>query len=181
MQQVTGRPIGEEITRRVIEPLGLQDTYWPATGEQDIEGPHAHNYFWTPENPEKLDTTVNDPSMAGAAGALVSTPRDLMTFFTGLIDGKLMKPASLAEMKKGVEAPDFDAGGQHKYGLGLAKTTLSCGQEIWTHGGDYVGNESRGGVTEDGRAVFVVVTGAPQSLDDVKQVVQTVDDALCTS
>ncbi len=29
-QRVTGRPIAELVTKRIIEPLGLRDTYWPA-------------------------------------------------------------------------------------------------------------------------------------------------------
>jgi D-alanyl-D-alanine carboxypeptidase len=36
VQKVTGRPISEEITKRIIEPLGLEDTYWPAVGDMTL-------------------------------------------------------------------------------------------------------------------------------------------------
>jgi D-alanyl-D-alanine carboxypeptidase len=38
IQRVAGRPVGEEITRRIINRVKLRDTYWPRQGEQDIRG-----------------------------------------------------------------------------------------------------------------------------------------------
>ncbi|WP_369132472.1 serine hydrolase domain-containing protein [Modestobacter sp. I12A-02662] len=45
VQEVTGRPVGEEVTRRVVEPLELAGTYWPAEGEVSLRGEHPHGYF----------------------------------------------------------------------------------------------------------------------------------------
>ncbi len=47
VQRVTGRPIGEEITKRVIEPAALDHTSWPGTGEQTIRGEHPRGYSFT--------------------------------------------------------------------------------------------------------------------------------------
>ncbi|WP_234433285.1 serine hydrolase domain-containing protein, partial [Streptomyces sp. NRRL WC-3549] len=44
VEKVTGRPFGEEITNRIIRPLGLQDTYWPDAGERGIRGAHPAGY-----------------------------------------------------------------------------------------------------------------------------------------
>jgi D-alanyl-D-alanine carboxypeptidase len=177
VQKVTGRPIGEEITRRVIRKLGLRDTYWPSLGDQTIHGPHPHGYF--PTGAEPADVTEQDPSMGWAAGQLVGTPRDLNTFMTALLDGKLLKPAQLAEMRKTVPAPDFDMTGDATYGLGLGTFKLSCGGVAWTHGGDAPGYVTRNAVTENGKAATVVVTSNAASLEAAQDVEKALDTALC--
>ena len=174
-QRVTGRPIGEEITRRVIARLGLRDTYWPSLGDQTIRGRHPHGYF--PAGGP--DVTEMDPSMAWAAGQLISTPRDLNTFMTALLSGKLLRPTQLAQMRTTVPAPDFDLSGTATYGLGLGTFTLSCGGVAWTHGGDAPGYVTRNGVTEDGRAATIVVTGNATTLAAAEDTEAALDTALC--
>ncbi len=41
IEKVTGRPAAQEITTRIIDPLGLMDTYFPASRETQIRGSHA--------------------------------------------------------------------------------------------------------------------------------------------
>lgn len=177
VQKVTGRPVGEEITRRVIEPLRLRDTYWPALGDQTIRGRHPHGYW--PAAGGRADVTEMDPSMAWAAGQLIGTPRDLVTFMTALLDGDLLAPAQLAEMRRTVPAPDFDLTGGATYGLGLGTFRLSCGGTAWTHGGDAPGYVTRNAITDDGRAAAIAVTANPTSLPQGKAIEATLDAALC--
>lgn len=177
VQKVTGRPVGEEITRRVIEPLRLRDTYWPALGDQTIRGRHPHGYW--PAAGGRDDVTEMDPSMAWAAGQLIGTPRDLVTFMTALLDGDLLAPAQLAEMRRTVPAPDFDLTGGATYGLGLGTFRLSCGGTAWTHGGDAPGYVTRNAITDDGRAAAIAVTANPTSLPQGKAIEATLDAALC--
>lgn len=99
VQRATGRPIGEEITHRVIDPLGLGDTYWPGLGEQQIRGTHPHGYLGDGPDGAWRDITDMDPSLGWAAGQLVSTPSDLGRFMQGLLDGELLAPAQLAQMQ----------------------------------------------------------------------------------
>ncbi|MGW5439981.1 serine hydrolase domain-containing protein [Nocardia asteroides] len=40
IEQVTGRPAATEIGTRILEPLGLRDTYFPAPGETGLRAPH---------------------------------------------------------------------------------------------------------------------------------------------
>lgn len=178
VQKVTGRPVGEEITERIIKPLGLRDTYWPELGDQTIRGRHPHGYFPSVDG-GLMDVTEMDPSMGWAAGQLVGTPRDLNAFLTALLDGELLEPAELAEMKKTVPAPDFDLTGGSAYGLGLATFSLSCGGHAWTHGGDAPGYVTRNAVTDDGRAATIAVTANPTSLPEGRAVETTLDTALC--
>jgi D-alanyl-D-alanine carboxypeptidase len=176
IQEVTGRPVGEEITRRVIHRLGLRDTYWPE--DQGFRGPHPHSY-WPGADGKPVDVTEQDVSMGWAAGQMIGTPRDLNTFIAALIDGKLLKPAQLKEMQTLVDAPDLDTTGTGKYGLGLATVDLTCGGVAWTHGGNAPGTVTRNAVTTDGRAAAIVVTGTPTELPAAEHIEDALDTALC--
>lgn len=69
--------------------------------------------------------------MAGSAGETISTTDDLARFNAALLGGRLLAPAQLAEMTSTVPA---DADPPSQYGLGLMRTTLSCG-DVWGHPG----------------------------------------------
>jgi D-alanyl-D-alanine carboxypeptidase len=181
IEHVTGRPVQEQITKRVIEKAGLRDTYWPQPGDETIQGPHPHGYALANSTGTKVvDATEMDPSWGGAAGQLISTPSDLARLSRALLGGKLLPPAQLAEMRKTVDAPLFPG---WQYGLGLFRVPLSCGGVYWGHGGDIDGYETRGGATEDGRSVGLAVTALPGTFGDgekaAKAVLSAVDTAFC--
>ncbi|AWS49243.1 serine hydrolase [Streptosporangium sp. 'caverna'] len=178
VQKVTGRPISEEITKRIIDRIGLRDTYWPALGDQSIRKPHPQGYFPAADG-SLVDVTMGDPSMSWAAGQLTGTPRDLNRFMTALLDGKLLKPAQLKQMQTTVTADDFDATGGARYGLGLARVKLSCGGYAWTHGGDAPGYVTRNAVTSDGRAATIAVTGPVMTLPIAQHLEAALDTVLC--
>ncbi|MFI5908236.1 serine hydrolase domain-containing protein [Dactylosporangium sp. NPDC051541] len=178
-ERVTSRPIGEEITKRIIEPLRLRDTYWPGVGEQRIRGTHAQGYVAVAPGAPWVDVTEMDPSLGWSAGQLVSTPSDLRAFFEALIGGRLLKPAQQQAMLATVPAPGFEPTDGWEYGLGVARHALTCGGYAWGHGGDIQGFETRNLVTTDGRSAVVAVTALPTSERMVNDVVQAVDAALC--
>ncbi|MFI7125802.1 serine hydrolase domain-containing protein [Nonomuraea sp. NPDC050153] len=177
IEKVTGRPVAEVITDRIIKPIGLRDTYWPAKGDKTIRGRHPHGYGSEKPGGKLKDITNLDPSWGWAAGQLIGTPSDLNRFMSALMDGKLLKPEQLAAMKHTMKAPGFPAGWE--YGLGLMKMPLSCGGVTWGHGGDIDGYETRNGVTEDGRAATVAVTSLPADEDAHENVIKAMDTALC--
>jgi D-alanyl-D-alanine carboxypeptidase len=179
VQKVTGRPVGEEIRRRVIDRAGLRHTYWPALGEQSIRGAHPHGYFTPVPGGTLADVTTSDPSAGWAAGQMVSTPRDLNRFFGALVRGKLLPPAQLKQMETTVAAPQSAARGDERYGLGLQTFTLSCGGTAWSHGGSYPGYSTVNAVSTDGRAVTLATTALPTSVDAVKDQENFVDAAMC--
>lgn len=180
MQRVTGRPIGEEITNRVINRLGLRHTYWPAQGDQTIRGPHPHGYWpgTTPGDPP-TDVTENDPSLGWAAGQLISTPSDFNRFFTALLAGILLEPAQLKEMETTVAAPGAEVRGDERYGLGLETFTLSCGGFAWSHGGNAPGFATMNAATPDGRAVTVATTVSATTAESARHVEQVVESVIC--
>ncbi|BCJ55499.1 serine hydrolase [Actinoplanes sp. NBRC 14428] len=178
-QKVSGRPIGELITKRIIEPLGLRDTYWPGEGERTIRGPHPRGYFPAVDGKPAIDITRSEPSAGWSAGGLIGTPADLNRFFAGLLGGKLLAPAQLAEMKKTVDAPGFDTVGGSRYGLGLATFKLSCGGFAWTHGGIAPGYVTVDGITASGKVATVAVTSLITTEKAAKDVDAALDTALC--
>ncbi|MGW0391006.1 serine hydrolase domain-containing protein [Streptomyces sp. NPDC003042] len=162
IEKVTGRPVAEQITKRIIDRIGLRHTYFPGVGEEGIREAHPKGYH-APKPGEPLeDVTELDPSWGWAAGQLISTPGDLNRFFSALVGGKLLEPAQLAQMRTTVEIPDSPATASGiRAGLGLWSTPLSCGGVMWGHGGDTPGYHTVPGVTDDGRAATIAVTADP--------------------
>ena len=118
VQKVTGRPLAEVVTDRVIEPLHLRDTYVPGPGEEELRERHPLGYHASEPGGELRDITVLDPSWAWGAGDIVSTPSDLDAFFVALLGGELLPPELLAEMQTTVEtAPELHG---MRYGLALS-------------------------------------------------------------
>ncbi|MFI1423152.1 serine hydrolase domain-containing protein [Streptomyces sp. NPDC020731] len=178
VQKVTGRPIGEEITQRIIKRLGLHHTYWTDEGEMSIRERHPHGYaFDTPGGP-LMDATEVDMSWAGAAGQLVARPSDVNRFLTALVKGQLLQRAQLQQMRTTVETKGLPNG--WRYGLGIMEMPLSCGGVAWGHGGDFDGYENRNGLTDEGKSAVVAVTAMPSTLKAAEAVNAALDTALCT-
>ncbi|REK87517.1 class A beta-lactamase-related serine hydrolase [Streptomyces inhibens] len=178
VEKVTGRPLAEQITHRIIQRIGLRHTYFPGAGDERIREAHPQSYFAAKPGAPLENITEMDPSWGWAAGQVISTPSELNRFFAALFGGKLLKPAQLVQMRTTVPAEGLGPGA--RYGLGVTSTPLSCGGLMWGHGGDIPGYKTRPGVTDDGRAVTIAVTAnqAPtkQGPADVKALLDT---ALC--
>lgn len=179
VQRVTGRPIGEEITKRVIDPVGLRHTYWPNTGVQSIRGRHAQSYFSAKPGAKPVNVTEMDPSLGGAAGQLISTPSDLSRFNRALLDGTLLRPEQQKQLLRTVSSPTFEPESGWAYGLGFARRDLECGVQAWGHGGDITGFETRNLTTKNGRSAVIATTALPTSVDGLKHVNAAVQDAIC--
>ncbi|SDT82350.1 D-alanyl-D-alanine carboxypeptidase [Streptomyces sp. TLI_053] len=130
VERVTGHSWQQEVERRIVRRLGLTRTSMP-DHSTTIPGPHAHGYYDLPAGP--ADVTEVDPSMAGAAGAGISTTADLTTFITALIGGRLLPRPLLAEMM--TVTPQS---GKDTYGLGLQRLSTPCGP-VWGHAGGIPG------------------------------------------
>ncbi|MFJ1840803.1 MULTISPECIES: serine hydrolase domain-containing protein [unclassified Streptomyces] len=180
IEKVTGRPLAEEITHRVIDRIGLRRTYFPGVGDERIRGAHPQGYFAAKPGEPLENITEFDPSWAWAAGQIISTPGDLNRFFSALLGGRLLKPAQLAQMRTTVEVPEGGMWPGARYGLGVVSTPMSCGGLAWGHGGDIPGYQTRTGVTDDGRAVTIAVTAdGPRVEQGPADVLDLVDAALC--
>ena len=149
IEEVTGHTYGDEIRRRIIEPLGLHATSVPGTGPHlPRPSSRAYSKLRDPDEKKTYDVTEYNPSVAGAAGEMISDSADLNRFFTALMRGRLLPKRQLAEMMTTVpideEHPDV------RYGLGLRQSKVSCGREVWAHGGDFHGTVAVAVTTRDG-------------------------------
>ncbi|MBO0917164.1 serine hydrolase domain-containing protein [Streptomyces laculatispora] len=178
VQKVTGRPLADEIDRRIIKRIGLRHTYFPAPGDASIREPHPHGYYQESAQTPLRDITEMDPSWGWAAGQMISTNSDLNRFFTALLTGRLLPAAQFAQMRSTVPA-EATFGPGARYGLGLVSRPLPCGGLAWGHGGSFPGYETRGGATDDGRATNVAVTTQLTGEAARRSLERAVDTALC--
>lgn len=161
IEKVTGHAYGEEIRRRVIEPLGLHDTSVPGDATP-IPGPHPRGYVRPAEDAPLRDITAFNPSVAGASGEMISSGTDLNHFLDALVHGKLLRPAQLKAMMRTRSTGSADG---RAYGLGLESRILPCGGLYWGHGGDVFGYQTAGGATADGRQATVMTNVDPSGTD----------------
>ncbi|WP_067542096.1 serine hydrolase domain-containing protein [Nocardia crassostreae] len=176
--RVTGMAVGIEVTRRILIPLELHNTYWPLyPAEQVLRVPHARAYHEF--NCARVDITDIDPGWGLPDGAMVSSGADLNRFFMALLSGRVLAPAQLAEMQATV--PSGDARRSEEFGLGLFRWTTSCGLEAWGHGGTMHGTFVYGGATTE-RSVTVGMNQIPDILGARSRNIdldEVVDAALC--
>ena len=99
IEKITGHSWAQEVESRIIKPLDLKNTTF-ITKEGIWGSILVLGYSKTPDG---YMSTLEfpwypDASTAWAAGELVSTASDLMTFASALFDGKLVSKATLATM-----------------------------------------------------------------------------------
>ncbi len=118
LEKVTGKTYAELLAKQITSKIGLDDTY-VATGNIDVSKNESLTYFnlggdWKPV-PE------THPSLLFSAGAIVSTPNDLVRFIQALFDLKLISRESLASMRtmrdgEGIGMEPFTFAGKTFYG-----------------------------------------------------------------
>lgn len=186
IEAVTGQSWAQQVKQRIILPLGLHGTSEPGINPTlPIPFPHGYELFGT--DGVYTDTTSHNMTWGGAAGSLISTPRDINKFFKALMKGWLLPPAQLAKMQDalplGPEYQEIWPGAA--YGLGILRLDLPCGGVYWSHGGDVIGYNNTNGVTPDGRRSAMVASSTNTFSDPVfaENSIRTTDalikNALC--
>jgi D-alanyl-D-alanine carboxypeptidase len=140
VEQLTGNPLEAEIQQRVLTPLGMTGSSFPAITSNALPDPHANGYTYgtnvetaetTVLSPEKqaaaragtlapIDTTFLNPSWAWSAGAGISTTPDLVTYLQALVGGGLLSDAMQKTRLDSIR-PINPAAPELGYGLALAK------------------------------------------------------------
>jgi D-alanyl-D-alanine carboxypeptidase len=136
-EAVTARRVDEEVRRRIVRPLGLRHTEFPAAGA--LGAASARGYL--SHDSELRRSSGRHPAdatgLAGAwawpAGAMTSTAGDLARLYAALLGGKLLRRDLRAAMERTVDTGD---GG--RYGLGIASARVKCGA-TWGHIGVFPG------------------------------------------
>jgi D-alanyl-D-alanine carboxypeptidase len=109
IEKITGNPLVHELRARILDPLGLAET-WFAGGNGEPDRPSlVHGY----DDAGQDLTHAYDMSASWAAGAMASTGADLVRFETALEAGGLLDEARLSDMREFL--------GAGHYGLALMK------------------------------------------------------------
>jgi D-alanyl-D-alanine carboxypeptidase len=167
VEAVTGEPLGQVLQERIFTPLDLTSTSFPSTIE--LAPDFVHGYVRLAGSPLIDISPGLNPSWGWAAGAVVSTAKDVTTFYRALFTRKLLPAPQLSEM----ETPSPTSG---NYGLGIAKAFPVCGY-AFTHTGDFVGWQNIAYSTANGTRQAVVMVNV--NYDDFVRLDTLAQKALC--
>jgi CubicO group peptidase (beta-lactamase class C family) len=128
IERVSGEPYAQHVRRALTAPLGLASTLYCT--ERPIVRHRAAGYAL------RGDTLVNDEpfamDQAFAAGALCSTPRDLVRWARALSGGQVVTAASYTRM---TTPAALTGGGRQTYGYGLAASEMAGRKKVAHSGG----------------------------------------------
>ncbi|MFJ2643320.1 serine hydrolase domain-containing protein [Streptomyces sp. NPDC087511] len=149
IERVTGDTYASQVSRRVLEPLRLEDTYFPGA-DPTIRGPHNHGYQLFGTAGELRDVTVWGATDAWAAGDLISTTADLERFTRALFGGRVVRGPLLQEMFTLPDASvrEYGTGKPAAYSAGLSVMRLG-GREVWGKTGGRWGYNTAVAATRD--------------------------------
>jgi D-alanyl-D-alanine carboxypeptidase len=145
LEQVSGEPAEEAITKEVIEPLGLEHTSFPSTvtgyeNPDTLPAPFAQGYeynLFSKSLPLTLATEMN-PEIPWTMGAIVSTIGDMSKYAKELGTGALLSSGTEEERLEFCPIP-YTLEGPTEFGYGLG--ILSFGTWIG-HDGSVPGYSS---------------------------------------
>ncbi|MFJ9245568.1 serine hydrolase domain-containing protein [Streptomyces sp. NPDC101776] len=174
IEKVTGHSVATAYRDRIIKPLKLRDTFYvhPST---KIPGRYAHGYL-TPDRAGAplVDATEQTVSWAQSAGAVISTTRDLNTFFSALLGGRLTSAAQLAQMERWTPVNSTT-----RYGLGLRRRDLSCGVSVYGHTGAVQGFYTYSFTSKDGRRSLTALANTSNNGTVLNTMAGTLEAAFC--
>lgn len=121
IEQLTDDTVQQQVSQRVLEPVGLAETTLPEQGT-GIAGDHLNAYLDVGAEPgrERIDTTEFEPSQFWAAGVAQSNQDDVNKLYRALFDGTLLDEDQLEQMR------EFTEQSQDSYGLGLVAIQIEC-------------------------------------------------------
>ena len=115
IKKVTGKSANDVINEKILQPLGMKNTFWPNT--RYLPYPYTHGYSL--ENDIFLTDVTNwNPSWADAAGCLISNFSDLKIWAKEMSERKLLSDKMKIERFTWV---DGDFPGVTFSGFGLEK------------------------------------------------------------
>ncbi|MEU7059513.1 serine hydrolase domain-containing protein [Streptomyces sp. NPDC046197] len=174
VEKLTGHSVRTEYQNRIIRPLKLADTFY-VHPDTKIPGRHAHGYL-TPDQAGAalVDATDQTVSWAQSAGALISSTRDLNTFLSALLGGRLLPAAQLAQMERWIPAGTAQA-----YGLGLRRRDLSCGVSVYGHTGAVQGYYTYAFTSKDGRRSLTALANTSNNTNVHLTMLRALESAFC--
>ncbi len=174
IEKLTGKSVRSAYKSRIIKPLGLKDTSYvhPTTA---IAGRHTKGYL-PPDVADGtlVDSTEQTVSWAQSAGAVISSTRDLDTFFSALLRGRLTSAAQLEQMQQWTPVNSTQG-----YGLGLRRRDLSCGVSVYGHTGTVQGYYTYSFTSKDGSRSVTALANTSNNGTVLNTMARTLESAFC--
>ncbi len=123
IEKLSGQSYAEFLKANIFTPLGMKDTGYE---DQAAILPARARGYERGKGGVLRNADFIDMSTPFSAGALISTPHDLLTWENALFAGKVVSSASLAKMT----APY-----KNDYGFGLVVRDSDGHREVWHNGG----------------------------------------------
>ncbi len=152
VEQASGMPIDKFLAQRIFDKVGMTNTlYDPPPTDSALAKGYTTYALGAPvvAKPEAKGWT-------GAAGAMWSTPTDLLKWDLALIDGTLLSPKSFALLSTPRTLTDGRSTG---YGCGLS-VGLTGEAEVLQHGGAVAGSVAQNIFIPVTRSGLVVLSNA---------------------
>jgi D-alanyl-D-alanine carboxypeptidase len=192
-QQIDGRPLPALFRERLFARVGMADTFMPAPQVAGLPTPHPQGYMYGTNvstlKTERLppaqlrraklgtlkpnDVTISNPSWGGAAGAGISTARDMAVWAKALCDGSLLNRVWQRKRLDSIRAANPKENGTAGYGLGIARFGA-----LYGHTGEIPGFQSFVGYDPKRRQTVVVLCnlkaapdGSPPSTEVAKNLI----------
>ncbi len=152
VEKVSGKPFGQFLKERILEPLGMTHSAIEPGSEVGLR---ARGY--TAFAPGALEPAVPEADgWLSFAGNLWASASDVSRWDLGLIDGRVLKPASLRLMTAPRTLSDFRTSA---YGCGLSLRQVD-GETVWTHTGAVSGFQSSNTMIPRTRSAVVLLTNS---------------------
>jgi CubicO group peptidase (beta-lactamase class C family) len=131
IEKVTGQPYEEYLKETILEPLGMENTYYCSNTK--VVKNKAYGYDYSPEGlQQKQYLSHNWPY---AAGSLCSTTEDLLIWMTALHGGKLLSEGQYQQL---ITPKTLNDGTTLRYAMGITSFSNYGNKEI-SHGGGIPG------------------------------------------
>lgn len=158
IEKASGASLKAEIENRLINPARLTDTYYPVpSADKDVMSRLASGYGYNPyANPELVgkDMSTSNLSWAGAAGAIISTPADVVKWVRALFvedtildQGQKLKLMTSVSTVTGKPIASASSKDPQAFGLGVIQGFNDKIGKYWFYEGE----------TEGFRALYMYV------------------------
>ena len=147
-----------EIQGRILTPLHLANTIYPSDHNMPVPFVHGYDWIWDSDTTHFPDVAeAYDPSIGGAAGAMIADVYDLKSWVENLYKGTLLTPATQALRLTLVPAPGEDC---EEYGLGIMH---KINPPMWGHTGTIPGYKNWAGYCPSQNVTIVISYNSTQS------------------
>jgi D-alanyl-D-alanine carboxypeptidase len=179
-----GKPLAKIFQDRLFGPLDMQHTALPASTSNTLPDPYAHGYLYGSSSfalvdqpyPADIqaaaragtlkpnDYTMQNPSYASAAGGVISTANDLVTWIQALVGGRVFNADYQRWWLDRLQPEDPSNPHGQQYGYGIAQLRFGS-NALYFHGGEMPGYNSFMGYDPANRVTLVVWTNLTVSPD----------------